>query len=1383
MKRRYLAGRLPRVAAHLRRGDTRGGFTLVELMAAVSIMAIVALPLTLAITLGYRTVFGIEQKLGSSGDAQTISAYFPADVQSVDAGNPATSTPDGVNPADPVNVNVCPPTLAQQSLLTLVWDQDLGQDGQSVARYVSSGKGSDSKLTRLFCKGSAAAPVETVLARNFGSGDPETGPDAATFLVDKPTPNPATWVQTPSCTGDACSIKVNGDYRFALSVNRRVPGITGTQTTPGKPTNVHGIGGNQRVTLYWTDPSDGGSPITGYAIETTPGNVVSGPYPPGSGAGGVVLNGLTNLQSYTFRVRAINAVGNGPYSDPSPPVTPGPTVPDPPTTGTATADPAVNGRASLTWSLPSGYNDGGSPLNSFRVYAQNTPSPPITADVLNPAATGGTVDGLLDNTKYQLQVTASNASGESALSTLSNTILTLPGKPAISTAQSTSTPGQIKVTFAVPPGGNFSDLTNFRLHVLDTNTFTTPVAAATACPGANPTTCTLTVNGLTLGQNYSITVQAQNATGWGPESDPAINIDITPPQVTITSPTTGTASNNSQPAFTGTAGTDSNDLPGIVVKIYSGPTATGSPVRSFATTSSAGAWSTLASQVSPALPDGQYTAQAEQTDTGGNVGGSNTVTFVVDGVAPTVNMVFPVAAGSYNLAGWAGGCTPAGICGTASDAGAGSVASVAVTVQRAADGLYWNGTTWVAGPVFAPVTGTTTWKVGLPAASLNNGSYTATAQATDAAGNASGVVTHTFTTDTSAPTVTVEQASGQADPTNGSPINYTVTFSEPVTGFTAADLSFTGSTAGGAKAGAITGAGPTYNVAVTGMTGTGTVVLSIPANGVTDLAGNNNTASTSTDNVVSFDNVAPTVTVNQAAGQADPTNALPINYTVTFSEAVTGFDNTDLTPAGTAPGTRSFVVTGGPTTYNVAVSGLTGSGTSTVTVAANRAQDLVGNNNTASTSTDNSVTYDVTSPTVTINQGASQADPTKTSPVVFTVTFSEAVAGFTSADVSFTGSTAPGTLAAAVSGAGPTYTVNVTGMTGSGNIVASIPAGVVTDAAGNPNAASTSTDNTVTYDVTPPTVTVNQAVGQNDPVNAGPINFTVTFSEPVTGFTAPGDLTIGGTAGGTKTGTITGGPTVYNVAVNGMTGNGTVTLSVPAAAAADLAGNNSAASTSTDNSVTLDTTPPPVTVNQAAGQEDPTNALPINYTVTFSEAVTGFDNTDLTSGGTAPGTRSYVVTGGPATYNVAVSGLTGSGTSTLTVAASRAQDLAGNNNSASTSTDNSVTYDATAPTVTINQAAGQADPTNGSPIAFTATFSETVAGFTGADVSFTGSTAPGTLVAAVSGAGPTYTVNVSGMTGSGTVVASIPAGGVTDTAGNANVASTSTDNTVTFDNV
>ena len=116
-----------------------------------------------------------------------------------------------------------------------------------------------------------------------------------------------------------------------------------------------------------------------------------------------------------------------------------------------------------------------------------------------------------------------------------------------------------------------------------------------------------------------------------------------------------------------------------------------------------------------------------------------------------------------------------------------------------------------------------------------------------------------------------------------------------------------------------------------------------------------------------------------------------------------------------------------------------------------------------------------------------------------------------------------------------------------------------------------------------------------------------------------------------------------------------------------------------------------------------------------------------------------------------------------------------------TSRGRAYTIDKTAPSVTITQAAGQADPTTTSPINFTATFSETVTGFAANDISFAGSTVGGTLTAVVTGTGPTYNVAVSGMTGAGNVVASVPAGAATDAAGNASLVSTTgTDNTVTY---
>ncbi len=111
-------------------------------------------------------------------------------------------------------------------------------------------------------------------------------------------------------------------------------------------------------------------------------------------------------------------------------------------------------------------------------------------------------------------------------------------------------------------------------------------------------------------------------------------------------------------------------------------------------------------------------------------------------------------------------------------------------------------------------------------------------------------VTANFAYDDIAPTVTVNQAAGQADPTNAAPIRFTVIFSEAVTGFTAADLAFAGSTTGGTLAGILTPVGSdntTWDVEVSGMSHSGDVALSLASGAAQDAAGNQSAASTSTD--------------------------------------------------------------------------------------------------------------------------------------------------------------------------------------------------------------------------------------------------------------------------------------------------------------------------------------------------------------------------------------------------------------------------------------------------------------------------------------------------------------------------------------------------------
>jgi hypothetical protein len=108
----------------------------------------------------------------------------------------------------------------------------------------------------------------------------------------------------------------------------------------------------------------------------------------------------------------------------------------------------------------------------------------------------------------------------------------------------------------------------------------------------------------------------------------SFTVDTTPPAVTLTSGPSGTG-NDTTPTFGGGAGTAPGDG-SVTLDIYSGTSATGTPVQSIAATVSGSSWSATTA----ALADGNYTARAEQTDSAGNHGQSAKRTFAIDTVAP-----------------------------------------------------------------------------------------------------------------------------------------------------------------------------------------------------------------------------------------------------------------------------------------------------------------------------------------------------------------------------------------------------------------------------------------------------------------------------------------------------------------------------------------------------------------------------------------------------------------------------------------------------------------------------------------------------------------------------------------------------------------------------
>jgi fibronectin type 3 domain-containing protein len=110
---------------------------------------------------------------------------------------------------------------------------------------------------------------------------------------------------------------INGQsYRYQVSaVNARGEGAASAEasatpfTVPGEPQNVVVTGGNARATISWNAPSTGGAVIDNYVIYRDGGEVGR------TTATTYIDTGLTNGQTYTYHVRAINAAGTGPQSE------------------------------------------------------------------------------------------------------------------------------------------------------------------------------------------------------------------------------------------------------------------------------------------------------------------------------------------------------------------------------------------------------------------------------------------------------------------------------------------------------------------------------------------------------------------------------------------------------------------------------------------------------------------------------------------------------------------------------------------------------------------------------------------------------------------------------------------------------------------------------------------------------------------------------------------------------------------------------------------------------------------------------------------------------------------------------------------------------------
>ena len=283
--------------------------------------------------------------------------------------------------------------------------------------------------------------------RGFTSGDIETQQEpACTDSANNPifcNPTIAALQSTDNriftTTVTPKTDQVNHNYTLTLTVPAgRVTSAAGNKPNeeamlearvapPGVTVPISSIGltansGNGQVTLRWNTPQNtGGAPIVRYEYRwAESGGAFSAWVSVAPAEGSATVRELTNGQTYMFRVRAVNALGNGAVvtleATPSPSTGrgggggggggggPRQTVPDAPMNLVAEATDAA---VTLTWDAPQ--DDGGSEITDYE-YRINRRNPWIS---IGSTDTTHTVTGLVNGTEYVFEVRAVNRIGKS----------------------------------------------------------------------------------------------------------------------------------------------------------------------------------------------------------------------------------------------------------------------------------------------------------------------------------------------------------------------------------------------------------------------------------------------------------------------------------------------------------------------------------------------------------------------------------------------------------------------------------------------------------------------------------------------------------------------------------------------------------------------------------------------------------------------------------------------------------------------------------------------------------------------------------------------------------------------------------------------------------
>ncbi len=279
---------------------------------------------------------------------------------------------------------------------------------------------------------------------------------------------------------------------------------------PGAPTRVVATAGNTTAHLTWGPANPNGSPITQYVVEGDG----QPPHVLGASQRAIDLTGLTNGQSYTFTVYAVNAKGNGAKAR-SNPVVPSSAVPDPPVSVTAKEN--KDGTVTISWPAANGQGHQ-VPRYDITQVSAGAQQPLASANGTSLTTTPGQ---LTLGTQYAFTVAAINDKGTASKpSPLSNTVVPYspPGAPPGLRAVTANAKGQISMAWQ-PAANNGRAVTSYL------------VSANGGAPQTVTGATSVTLSGFADNTNVAVSVRGVNLAGPGAPANTTART-MAPPTVT-----------------------------------------------------------------------------------------------------------------------------------------------------------------------------------------------------------------------------------------------------------------------------------------------------------------------------------------------------------------------------------------------------------------------------------------------------------------------------------------------------------------------------------------------------------------------------------------------------------------------------------------------------------------------------------------------------------------------------------------------------------------------------------------------------------------------------------------------------------------------------------